>query len=106
MIKNGKKTKRSADQQRAKSCLCQVRDFLPYGLLVIQAATVGQQHGKRVRMIIMFLKLILLRRWERIIILRRDFNMKDDFRDIYFVIYIFIFSFLAILATGIYIETL
>jgi len=32
--------------------------------------------------------------------------MKDDYRDIYFVIWVTIFSFLAILATGIYIETL
>jgi hypothetical protein len=30
--------------------------------------------------------------------------MKDDYKDIYFVIWIFIFSFVAILATGIYIE--
>ncbi len=32
--------------------------------------------------------------------------MKDDYRDIYFFLIIGIVSFLAILATGIYIETL
>jgi len=31
--------------------------------------------------------------------------MKDDYRDINFCIWLFIFSFVAILATGIYIET-
>ena len=32
--------------------------------------------------------------------------MKDDYKDIYFCILLFIFSFFAILATGIYIEAL
>jgi len=32
--------------------------------------------------------------------------MKDDYRDIYFVIWVTIFSFLAILFAGIYIEAL
>ena len=32
--------------------------------------------------------------------------MKDDYKDIYFCILLFIFSFVAILATGIYIENI
>ena len=32
--------------------------------------------------------------------------MKDDYRDIYFFLLVGIFSFIVILATGIYIETL
>ena len=53
-------------------------------------------------MIIIFIIAIIILGWDIDDYIWSDWIMKDDYRDIYFVLIIGIVSFVAILATGIY----